>query len=234
MISFAPPICAVDATSKPGGDWLARHSQVRLAVQDDFSPVDSADGKGLQHGLAADYLRMIADRTGLKFRLVTTHGLDDSIDALRQGRVDMIASAFVSADHSELALFSAPYLRLPCAAFVRNADTSLHLEQLDSHSIGLIAGHVCGDRVVEFAPRASISKYSQASAAIAALASGKVDAVVGDMVTIQAVASGNAPRMAGQIGGDGALAFAVRKDWPQLIQVLDAALAKISVDEETT
>jgi hypothetical protein len=50
--------------------WLAAHKVVRVAPDPDLAPIDGIDAEGRQRGLSADYLKLIAARTGLEFKVV--------------------------------------------------------------------------------------------------------------------------------------------------------------------
>jgi potassium-dependent mechanosensitive channel len=217
--------------------WRAEHTEIRVAPDPEFAPIDGIDGNGQQYGLAADYLRLIAERSGLKFRIVPVKTWKDALDALRERRVDMLSSAFASPQRADIALFSAAYLRLPCAAFVRHATGIERLDQIESRRIAVAEQHVCHEALTKIAPNATIQTYSSTAKALTALIQGKADVLVGDLVTAQAAANRSGVRnqlaVLGQIGSDEALGFAIRKDWPELKQILDAALSDIDVGDET-
>lgn len=217
--------------------WRDQHSEIRVAPDPEFAPIDSVDGSGQQTGLAADYLRLVAERSGLRFRIVPVKSWKDALQALREQRVDMLSSAFASPERAEIALFSAAYLRLPCAAFVRRVTGIERLDQIETHRIAVAEQHVCHEALVALAPKADIQAYPSTAKALAALVQGKADVLVGDLVTAQAAANRSGVRdqlvVLGQIGADEALGFAIRKDWPELKQILDAALADIDVADET-
>lgn len=225
------------AADDPLRVWRQQHAEIRVAPDPEFAPIDSLDANGQQSGLAADYLRLVAERSGLRFRLVPVKTWKDALEALREGRVDMLSSAFATADRADIALFSAPYLRLPCAAFVRRDSGLARLDQIADHRIGVAEEHGCLEALRKIAPRAQIALFQSTGKALAALEQGKVDMLVGDLVTAQAAAnrSGMRERLSvlGQIGSDEALGFAIRKDWPELKQILDTALAAIDVSEES-
>lgn len=217
--------------------WREQHTEIRVAPDPEFAPIDSIDADGRQTGLAADYLRLVTERSGLRFRVVPVKSWKDALQALRDKRVDMLSSAFASPERAEIALFSAAYLRLPCAAFVRRAAGVERLDQIESQRIAVAEQHVCHEALAALAPKATIQTYPSTVKALQALAQNKADVLVGDLVTVQAAANRAGVRdqlvVLGQIGSDEALGFAIRKDWPELKQILDAALADIDVGEES-
>ncbi|WP_257385160.1 mechanosensitive ion channel domain-containing protein [Tahibacter caeni] len=234
VLLSAPSLAAEDSLQA----WREKHTEIRVAPDPEFAPIDGLDGNGQQVGLAADYLRLVAERSGLRFRVVPVKSWNDALQALRERRVDMLSSAFASPERNEIALFSAAYLRLPCAAFVRRGVNGLErLDQIEAHRIAVAEQHVCHEALSRLAPKAQIQPYPSTARALAALLQGKADVLVGDLVTAQAAANRSGVRdqlvVLGQIGSDEALGFAVRRDWPELKQILDTTLAGIGVADET-
>jgi potassium-dependent mechanosensitive channel len=227
---------ALSQTDDPLDAWKRQHAEIRVAPDPEFFPIDSLDN-GQQSGLAADYLRLVAERSGLKFRIVPVKSWPDALQALGEQRVDMLSSAFASPERAAFALFSAPYLRLPCAAFVRRGSGPQRLDQLENQRIAVAAQHVCHEALAKAAPKARLQLFPSTVKAMHALAQGQADVLVGDLVTAQAAASragiDGELVVLGQIGSDEALGFAIRKDWPELKQILDRALGDIDVAEET-
>ena len=71
LLALAPGLTAqsLELTSAQR-QWLAAHKVVRVAPDPDLTPIDGIDADGRQRGLSADYLKLIAARTGLEFRVV--------------------------------------------------------------------------------------------------------------------------------------------------------------------
>ncbi|HWU52284.1 MAG TPA: transporter substrate-binding domain-containing protein, partial [Tahibacter sp.] len=84
------------AAEDPLQSWRVQHPEIRVAPDPEFAPIDGLDGNGQQVGLAADYLRLIAERSGLRFRVVPVKSWNEALQALRERRVDMLSSAFAS------------------------------------------------------------------------------------------------------------------------------------------
>src|SRR5512143_224597 len=119
--------------------WLAAHKVIRVAPDPDLAPIDGIDAEGRQRGLSADYLKLIAARTGLEFRVVRVANRDDALRALAEHRVDLVPAAPPGVAGKQNMLFSAPYLRLSAAVFARSAEPGFSsLDQLRGHSIALV------------------------------------------------------------------------------------------------
>lgn len=216
--------------------WIAAHRDIRVAPDPDLAPIDGLDQDGRQRGLAADYLKAIADRTGLRFRVVRTAGRNAALVALRQHHVDLIPSALVSA-RADSVIYSAPYLRLAAVAYVRHGNPEMvRLEALDRHKVGVVADQIWPELLAAKGSKAQIETFPDLAAALRSLQEGKVDALVSDPITttaaLERLGLGAQIDLSGQLDLETPVALAVRADWPQLREILDVALKSISVEDE--
>lgn len=69
--------------------WVAAHPVVRMAVQMDTAPIQFMHN-GKLHGLTADFLKVMAQKSGLTFRYVEVSSARAGEDLLRQGQVDLL------------------------------------------------------------------------------------------------------------------------------------------------
>ncbi len=216
--------------------WIAGHHTIRVTPDADFAPIDGLDADGRQRGLAADYLKLIGTRSGLEFRVVRTPNRREALAALREHRADLLPSAFV-ASPSTSALFSATYLRLSAAIYVRHGSPGFgKLDALDRHKVAVVADHIWPDLLMGKGSKAEITAVADIAAALRSLQEGKAEAFVGDPITTAAALDRLNLRatidLSGQLDLEAPLAFAVRADWPQLRDILDVALKSISVEDE--
>lgn len=216
--------------------WIARHQPVRIAPDPDLAPIDALDADGRQRGLAADYLKLIGSRTGLEFRVVRAPNRHDALKSLREHQVDLLPSAFFAAAPA-YAAFSAPYLRLSAAIYVRHGDPGFgKIDALDRHKVVVVADQPWPELLAAKGSKAEIVTAADLAAALHAVQEGNADAFVGDPITITAAINrlnlGGAIDLSGQLDLEAPVAFAVRADWPQLRDILDVALKSISVEDE--
>ena len=99
LLALAPGLNAqsLELTSAQR-QWLAAHKVVRVAPDPDLAPIDGVDAEGRQRGLSADYLKLIAARTGLEFKVVRTGSRAEALRALAERRADLMSAAGAAAD----------------------------------------------------------------------------------------------------------------------------------------
>ncbi|HSE11526.1 MAG TPA: transporter substrate-binding domain-containing protein, partial [Rudaea sp.] len=217
--------------------WLAAHKVIRVAPDPDLAPIDGIDAEGHQRGLSADYLKLIAARTGLAFRVVRVANRSEALRALAEHRVDLMTAAAPGTGSRQNMLYTAPYLRLSAAVFARSGEPGFSsLDQLRGHSIALVEASPWAALLAAQDSSAKPRSFPDIAAALHALRDKTVDAFVGDPFrTADALARLKLDQdivLSGQLSLETPVTFAVRDDWPALRDIINAALKTISVDDE--
>ncbi len=70
--------------------WLKDHPVLRVAPDPDYPPIEFFDKKGTYQGLAADFMRLVAERLGVRLEAVKKENWTAVLDALRNGEVDFL------------------------------------------------------------------------------------------------------------------------------------------------
>jgi len=216
--------------------WVAAHKLVRVAPNPDLAPLDGIDSDGRQHGLTADYLKLIAARTGLEFRVVRMAARDQATRALNEHRIDIVPGVVANVDDQSV-LYTSSYLRLPAAIYTRSGELGFAtLAQLGGHVVAavepwpaIVSGKV-----------ASIKMHAAADTktAMRLLLAHDADAYVGDTFTAaDAIARLKLDKdivLSGQTDVEAVFTLAVRSDWPQLRSILDAAINSLNAEDDKT
>ena len=73
-------------------DWLEHHPVIRFAGMHDSLPMESFNEKGEFTGIVADYLNLFEARLNIKFEIVPDRSLEESLDLVKERKVDMMSS----------------------------------------------------------------------------------------------------------------------------------------------
>jgi len=84
--------------------------EVSFCVDPDWPPFEQIDARGQHVGIAADLLRLVAQRSGLNLRLVPTRDWDESIAASQAGRCQLMSFLNKSAKREAWLAFTDPVL----------------------------------------------------------------------------------------------------------------------------
>jgi potassium efflux system protein len=238
LLALASIASAAPVTLPPeAATWLAEHGPVKMAPDPDLAPIEFIDGGGRHRGLSADLTAMLAERTGMRVQVVLKARFDAVLSALEAGELDVASSVFKSPARNERFLFSTPYLRLPGALIGRRGGPVVsELADLRGGSIAVVAGHVWQELLAGAGYSEEQRVFSSIGAALSAVAAGEADAYVGDLLSADyAMQRGKLTEslvVSGETRLEAELAYAVRRDLPQLKVALDRALASVNVEEE--
>ncbi len=159
--------------------WVEEHPRVRLAVNGDFAPLGFFDVQGEFRGLTADVMEAISSRIGLKFDIIRAQSLQDSLDAVKTGRADIVAGVTLDAIW--------PNGLLTTRSYLFNSWVLLGIQEQISHDppqlIALVAGHPLQVLLREQYPDSRIITVPSPQAGIEALKAGKAEALVLPMIS---------------------------------------------------
>lgn len=212
--------------------WLAELPVLRIGVDPTAAPVSQIGRDGNAEGLAIDYLREATRVLGLRTETVTTEDWNDTVRRAAAGEIDLLPAA--SASNVELGRqfdFTAAYLELPVMIVTReNAFLVTGPEDLSGHRIaanlaqGAVAAAVAPMSTVEVVP------VSTTAEGLSAVASGKVDAYVGDIATAEVLIRRDYPaqlKVAAPSGERAGISMAVNRRFAPLLPLLNRVLAQM-------
>lgn len=162
-------------------DWLASHKTLALGVMEDAPPYEYMDN-GEFKGMSSSYIKIIEEKTGLKFKLVPIAAWQDSYYLLKEGRIKVLSMAVRNFRVPDDILFSFPYVASSLGIFGRDSSAFINnfddvLEQKVSISSSII-DHMPGlqDKNHHFVV------FEDVIEALKIANSGKIDFYVGDIL----------------------------------------------------
>lgn len=215
--------------------WIKEHPDgVRVGVSLHYPPYEIYDMNGHYQGLSADYIRLITEKTGLKFVPVRFRNREEALKALESHKVDMVAALEMTPELQEYLDFTQPYISVPAAIISRK-------EYADDLTLDKLADMRIGVTVSDHFTKYLNEHYSGTSRTILpvtggyigglrALAVGDVDALICDMALAShyiANARISNLRIAGITNYSIDLRIASRKDEPMLGSIVRKGLALI-------
>ncbi|MGB7595804.1 MAG: transporter substrate-binding domain-containing protein, partial [Erysipelotrichaceae bacterium] len=218
--------------------FIHDHPIIRLGVDPNFIPYEFIDTDGSYAGMASDYLKIIAERTGLQFSVVKDLTWSQAYEKGVLKQLDMLPSVGKTIEREKYFLFSDPYLSFRRVIFVRSDETKIHgIADLANLSVAVQMNSSHQDYLATF-PKINLSLYGTVEEAIKALSEGKERVFVGNLATtsylIKKAGITNLKYMTIDSQEETFLYFAVRNDWPILKTILNKALATITDKEKIT
>jgi len=217
-------------------EFIKTHPVITIGVDPGFVPFEFIDGNGNYVGITADYLKLISEKVGIEMRVAKNLGWSEVYDLAVEGKIDMLPAVSRTAEREAHFLFTDPYYFFQRVIVVKDTEKSISgLEDLEGLTVAVQRNSSHHSDLLEY-PNINLSLYQSTEGALAAVARGDERAYVGNMAT-----SNYMIRSSGITGlkfvnfktdERMSLHMAVRKDWPELVSIMNKALATIDDDQK--
>ncbi|NOR79893.1 MAG: transporter substrate-binding domain-containing protein [Methyloprofundus sp.] len=212
--------------------WIKRHPQVTIGVDPIWAPFEYIDEQGQYSGMAADYLKLISEKTGLEFVVQNNATWKDVMLSAHSGRLDLLPAVMASPQREEFLDFSRPYINYPMVIVTgKDSDFISHLEELHNKQVGVVGGYVTEDILRNNHPGIQLRTAKNLQQALKWVASGEVDAVIDNLASVTYAISQTGItnlRISGTTPYEFALAIAVPKQHKTLLGIIQKALESIN------
>ncbi len=216
--------------------WLQAHPVIRLAPDPEFRPIEFFDHNGLYQGVAADHVRLLEQRLGIRFSIVRLKNWDEVMDRFQHRQVDLLGAIVPTTQRLTFMLFTDPLIEVPGGIFIRNGSPrTLTLTDLEGMRVAVVSNYTAHDYLQSQHPRLLLDVVPDTATGLSKVSFGIDDAYVENMATavyyLQRQGISNL-RLAGRTDFSYRWGMGVRQDWPLLQSILNKGLAAISKDEK--
>ena len=212
--------------------WLAEHPVINVRVSTSYPPFEFLED-GRYQGLAYDYLMLIGERTGLNFQPVPEISWKDALQSLQnRDGVDLILLITHTQEREASMNFTRDYITFPEVIFTRrNGAFVSGPEDLQGLLIATENGFVEAETLKKDIPQVRLMETETTAEALEAVALGKADAYLGNLAVgsylIDELGLTNLKIAAPTSYIDDSYAMAVRKDWPELINIIEKGMGSL-------
>lgn len=212
--------------------WLKAHPEISVAVKHGYSPIEFIFELQEFRGISVDYLKKLEAILGVKFNKRMADPNLASNDA------DMISSLtnLKSLEGTRFVALDIPFLVSPIGIFTKKSATKFdRIEDLDGKKVAVFKTGFIAKRLAEERPQIDLYLVDIAEEALDAVATGKVDAYVGNADIIKYVLKSNENEtivFAANTPYQLEIYMAVRNDWPLFKTILEKGLRAISAQEK--
>ena len=214
--------------------WLAEHKTIITGVDADFAPYEWVTADGVHKGIIADYLRIIEGELGIRFRQYSGSGWSDVLDRARTKQVDILAAASRTAQREKILSFSNVYIKMPGA--IISTEDYASLSELKGKKVAVVKDYLWDEILTSHDAGVRIVRVEDTYTAVEITSLQGVDSMLSDPATVShAISKGGFSNLGvtGHLEQALELRFAVRKDWPIFVSILNKAIASISADEHS-
>ncbi len=216
-------------------EWLERHQVIRIGIDEDYLPLEGLDAKGDYVGISAEYAEVLQKSLPFRFSVVKGVPWSELEEKIKNGEIDAIMCLAKTPERSKNMLFTDWYQRYPVGIFVRDAAQSVEkIEQLQGKEVAVVNAYWIQSLLQIVYPDIILQTYASQEECLVALSGGTVDAYVGDTAavshTIKKLGLTNL-RLASKTTYFWEYRIGVRKDWPELVTILNKALKNVTPEE---
>ncbi len=232
---LSPDAHAREFTLSPAQQaWIQAHPVIRFAIDPNWPPLEYAANEQVR-GMSADYLNLLAQRLGLRFEFVPTPTWDASLKKAYTHEVDVLPLLNKTPERDAQLVFTSPYIHLPNVILTRKNDQHVNtIQDLTGKQVALIQGYAQTEFMRNEYPALDIAYVTDVQNALTTVSMGEFDATVLNLAVasywIERLHITNL-RVAGEYHHAQALRMGVRKDWPELAEILDVGLHSITTEE---
>ncbi|GMQ86923.1 MAG: transporter substrate-binding domain-containing protein [Gammaproteobacteria bacterium] len=212
--------------------WLEQHPELVLAPAVDFAPYEFFDDKGSYRGVAADYIALLEKRLGVHFRAARLTNEAARLQAMATGRIDIVTAVTTDSPLAGEAQLARPHITMPGVIVAKSEYRNLH--SLQGRRVALVSGAHLSINTDAVPGDVELVPVQDVTTALELISEGRIDALVTDMATASYYIHREGMtdiRIVGKTGTNLSLAVAVRRDWPQLLTIMEKALDSITRDE---
>ncbi|WNC71358.1 ABC transporter substrate-binding protein [Thalassotalea psychrophila] len=218
--------------------WLAEHPVLRVGYTSDFAPY-VFQIKGKATGYSIDYIKLLAQRLGIKLEFVYD-SFTELLNKAKNRELDLIPSALNFPKERETFLnFTQGYKDSGSVIVTRNDTLPVNSAQdLIGRTVALVKGNASSALFKKNFPRIKIITVDDYEEALKLVAFGQVDATTSArtiFINLRRKLMLNNLKVATELvtpeKEDSKIRLAVRKDWPLLVAILEKAMDDLSDDE---
>ncbi|NMD43069.1 MAG: diguanylate cyclase [Firmicutes bacterium] len=239
MALFSIPVHGLDeniAWTDSELEFMKKHPVINLGVDPRFVPFEFIDEDEEYKGIATDYLALISKKTGLEF--VVRKGLTwpEAYDLALKRELDALPAVGSTPERERYFLLSEPYYYFKRVIATRDTDTHISgMSNLEGYAVAVQRNSSHHSYLLGY-KNINLSLYDTVETALTAVATGEETAFIGNLATtnylIRTNGLTNLRFVSFEAEKQQALHFAARKDWPELVTIVNKAIASITEKEK--
>ncbi|MBT3276813.1 ABC transporter substrate-binding protein [Candidatus Thioglobus sp.] len=227
--------------------WLLEHPSIRLGVDPGFYPIEYKDNRGEYLGISADVVKLLSQQLGVSMQPVSGISWSEVINQAQSNTLDVLPAIAKTKARQQYLLYSKPYMQNNMVIVTTknhpmirtksmvNGRMVYSLESLHGKKVAVTKDYPAYQRLADQKDPIELLVKPTTLASLQAVISGEANAAV--VFLDAATALLNSHQMTQLRIDDNAfkepshIYFAVRKDWPELVEIINMALDVVGPSE---
>ncbi len=216
--------------------WLDNHPDIRLGIDRSWPPIEFIDHQGKFQGLSAEFIKIIARSLNLNMSPVPDLRWDQVIEKAQTKQLDIVPALMYSDERKKFLNFTKPYLNFPFVIFVKaNKGFTTSLGDLSGKTVVVEKSYITERYLQKDYPEIKLIMVNETKEALEKVSLGLADAYVGNLAVGSYLLTTNGINNV-KIGGTTPytydLRMGIRKDWPELVSILNKFFDTLSNEEK--
>jgi len=217
--------------------WLSGHRKIRLGIDPAWAPFEFVSEDGRYSGISSGYVAAIRKRIATEMTPIMGLIWSQVIEKAKRGEIDVLPAVVPTVDRKKYLSFTKPYISLPIVIATRkDAQFIGSLDDLKGRRVAVVKDYYIEEVLTRTHPELDIITYPTLNEGLKGLDAGGVDAFIDNLgvISYEITRAGlGSIKIAAPTKLTFDLAMGVRKDWPELVGILNKALSDLSNNEKT-
>lgn len=217
--------------------WLASNPVISSGSDNKYAPLEMQNAIGERDGLSNDYLNIIKSKTGLSIIDKSTNSWSKTYQNALSGDIDIITMIKETQERTSQFIFTKPYITLESAIITSKLiDDIASLTDLKGRKISVVKGYFWHELLEKNHPEIKIIPVESLSIGLQNTAFGITDAMLATFATATHYIQENSItnlKVAGIAPYKTDYGMAIRKDWPELVSIINKVFSDIPEQEHT-
>ncbi len=209
--------------------WLTAHQNIRIGIDPSWPPIEYYDQqKKAYQGIASEYVAFLKKKLSLNTRYNPELSWTQVMKKAKAHEIDILPAISKTPQREKYLIFTKPYLQFPYVIFTRDdAEFITGLSELIDKKIVVEKSYATDEIIKSNFPDIKLILADNTEQALTMLSMGKADAYMGNLAATSHIIlqSGITNiKVAAPTPFHHKLSFAVRKDWPEMLEIIQQTL----------
>ena len=213
--------------------WLKEHPVIYHGYDPTWAPFEFYnENDTIYTGIIGDYIKIIEDKTGIDLRPIPNITWKETIKKLESGEVDLATGITANKRRKGFLNFTKPYMSFPLVIVTRkDYDFIGGIKDLIGKKVALPIGFYTSEMISRDFPKIKINHKNDVKEALESVSFGETDAFIGNLAVVSYYINKegftNIKIAAPTRYKNSDLSFGIRKDWPELVSIVDKVFESI-------
>ncbi len=164
-------------------EYVKKTKSVKMCVDPDWVPFERINEKGEHEGIAADLIALVSQRTGLKIELYPVKNWDESVEASKSGKCQIMSFLNQTPARDKWLIFTEPIFLDPNVFITREEHSFIaNAKNLSNESIALPRNTMVAERIQKDYPNIKVIGTSSEEEAVSLVSNKKADMTMRSLI----------------------------------------------------